>query len=80
MAVSYKKLWIKLIEKEMTKTDLRKKCGFGSATLAKMGRNEMVSSGILMSICDVLQCNISDILDYIPEPKQENENEEPSAK
>ena len=67
MALSYKKLWILLIEKGLTKTELRKLCDFGTTTLARLGKNEHVSMDVLERICQVLKCNIGDIVDYVPD-------------
>ncbi len=61
MGISYKRLWKLLIDKDMTKTDLRKKTDIASSTLSKMGRNEYVSLEVLVRICDVLNCELSDI-------------------
>lgn len=66
MAISYNKLWKQLIDKNMTKTDLRLKADIGTATLAKLGKNEQVSMDVLLRICNVLKCNISDIMDVLP--------------
>ena len=66
MAISYNKLWKQLIDKNMTKTDLRLKADIGTATLAKRGKNEQVSMDVLLRICNVLKCNISDIMDVLP--------------
>ena len=66
MAVSYSKLWKLLIDKNMNKTDLRLKADIGTATLAKLGKNQPVSMDVIMKICSVLECNIADIMDVIP--------------
>ena len=66
MAISYNKLWKQLIDKNMTKTDLRLKADIGTATLAKLGKNEQVSMDVLLRICNALKCNISDIMDVLP--------------
>ena len=63
MAVSYNKLWKLLIDKGMTKTDLRIKTDMSTSTLAKMSKNEVVSMDIMLRICDVLECNVGDIMD-----------------
>ena len=63
MAVNYNKLWKLLIDKGMTKTDLRMKTGMSTSTLAKMSKNENVSLDIILSICKVLECNIGDVVD-----------------
>lgn len=63
MAVSYNKLWKLLIDKGMTKTDLRIKTDMSTSTLARMSKNEVVSMDIMLRICDVLECNVGDIMD-----------------
>lgn len=65
MDVNYNKLWKLLIDKKMTKTDLRIKADMSTATLAKMSKNEIVSIDILLRICRVLECNVGDIIDVI---------------
>jgi len=63
MAVSYNKLWKMLIDKGMTKTELRLKADMSTSTLAKMSKNEVVSMDIMLRICDVLDCNVGDVMD-----------------
>ena len=65
MAVSYNKLWKLLIDKGMTKTELRLQTDMSTATLAKMSKNEIVSMDIMLRICKVLDCNVGDIMDAI---------------
>lgn len=65
MAVSYSKLWKLLIDRNMNKTDLRLKADIGTATLAKLGKNQPVSMDVIMKICAVLECNIADVMDVI---------------
>lgn len=67
MAISYKKLWKLLIDKDMKKKDLQILSGISSATITKLGRNENVNTEILQKICIALQCDISDIMELIPE-------------
>ena len=67
MAVSYKKLWKLLIDKEMTKTQLRKDSGISTGALAKLGKNENVNTEILVKICSTLHCDISDIMELTEE-------------
>ena len=62
MAVSYDKLWKKLIDKKMTKNALRVQAEMSSSTMAKMSKNETVSMDVMLRICKVLQCNIGDIM------------------
>ena len=67
MAVNYNKLWKLLIDKGMTKTELRKIAEMSSSTMAKMSKNETVSMDVMLRICKVLQCNIGDIMDATKE-------------
>ena len=67
MALSYNKLWKLLIDKGMTKTQMRQKADISTTTLAKLGKNETVSMEVLLRICKVLDCNVSDIMDVINE-------------
>ena len=63
MGINYKKLWKLLIDKDMTKTELQKQTDIASSTLSKMGRNEYVSLDVLVRICYVLECELSDIVE-----------------
>ena len=74
MPVSYNKLWKLLIDKNMTKTQLRKRAGLTTNVIAKMGKNQSVQVESLYKICEVLDCSIDDISEVIPE--QENTSEE----
>ena len=65
MAVSYKKLWKLLIDKDMKKKDLRLATGMTTTALAKLGKNEHVNTEILAKICKVLDCNIEDIMELV---------------
>ncbi len=67
MAVSYKKLWKLLIDKDMTKTQMRKESGISTGALAKLGRNENVNTEVLVKICNALHCDISDIMELTEE-------------
>lgn len=63
MAISYSKLWKLLIDKGMTKTEMRLKADISTTTLAKLGKNETVSMDVLIRICNALDCNVGDIID-----------------
>ena len=63
MAISYKKLWKLLIDRDMKKKDLRLATGITTTALAKLGKNENVNIEILVKICKVLECDISDIME-----------------
>jgi DNA-binding Xre family transcriptional regulator len=71
MPVSYKKLWILLIERDMKKTDLRIRSGISTGALAKLGRNENVNTEVLAKICKALDCKIEDIMEMIPEEEED---------
>lgn len=66
MSVSYKKLWKLLIDMDMKKKDLQQAAGVSSALIAKMGRNENVSTDSLVKICTALKCDIGDIMEIVP--------------
>ena len=67
MAISYKKLWKLLIDKEITAVQLREKTGIAPNTMTKLRRDEEVSMTVLVKICKALDANIGDIMDLIPE-------------
>lgn len=67
MAVSYNKLWKLLVDKKMSKADLRKAAAIAPNTMTKLRRDEEVTLTILGRICSVLEVNIGDIMDFIPE-------------
>ena len=70
MAISYKKLWKLLIDKEMSAVQLRAKTGIAPNTMTKLRRDEEVSMTVLAKICKALDANIGDIMDLIS--KEEN--------
>ena len=72
MKISYKKLWKLLIDKNMTRTELRLKARISSVSLAKLGKDEGVTTNVLLKVCTVLNCNIGDIMDIVPEEMQED--------
>ena len=65
MAVSYKKLWKLLIDLDMKKKDLQQAAGVSSALIAKLGRNEYVSTDSVVKICSALHCDIGDIMEVV---------------
>lgn len=66
MAISYKKLWKLLIDKDMKKKDLQRVAGISSASVTKLSKNENVNTEILQKICTALDCDISDIMEMLP--------------
>ena len=67
MAISYKKLWKLLIDKDMTAVDLRQATGIAPNTMTKLRRDEEVSMTVLVKICTVLNANIGDVMDLVPD-------------
>ena len=63
MAVSYNRLWKLLIDKSITKTEMRKKAGISTSVLAKMGKNETVSMDTLARIAAAMDCGLDDIVE-----------------
>ena len=63
MAVSYNKLWKKLIDLEMSKGELRVKSGISTRQPAKLGKNENVTTDVLVKVCTALECNVDEIMD-----------------
>ena len=73
--IYYNKLWYLLIKNNMNKTLLCEKTKISSSTMAKMSQNEMVELHVLYRICEVLKCDIGDIVSFYPD-REEKENEE----
>ena len=71
MTVCYNKLWKLLIDKNMKKKDLRLATGISTTALAKLGKNQHVSTEILTKICRVLDCDFCDIIELV---KEESDN------
>lgn len=73
MTISYNKLWKLLIDKKMKKKDLQQLSGVSSATISKLGRDENVNTEILQKICTALNCDICDVMEFVPNTdKEEN--------
>lgn len=65
MKVSYKKLWVMLAKREISKATLRKQAGLSSATFTKLRKNQEVTLAVMLKIADVLNCNAGDMMDFI---------------
>ena len=65
MGISYKKLWILLVEKDISQATFRKDLNIATGTMTKMRKNEEVALSILLRICEYLDCNIGDICDVV---------------
>ena len=74
--VSYKPLWRLLVERDMSKCDLRKLAGLAPNTMTKMRKNEEVSMTVLNKICAALGVTYGDIVEYIPAENTEGEVQE----
>ena len=67
MAVSYKKLWKLLIDKDMLKKELAEKADISTFTISKMSKGESVTTDTLVKICKALECNLDDIMELVDE-------------
>ena len=65
--ISYDPLWKKLIDAKMTKTELAKACGVSRTTIAKMSKDEPVGLDIILKICNVLDCDVVDVVSILSE-------------
>ncbi|MCH5324209.1 MAG: helix-turn-helix transcriptional regulator [Eubacterium sp.] len=65
MLVDYKKLWILLIKKNMTKLKLRKAADISPSTFTKLNKNELVAMAVLVCICKVLNCDFCDVMEIV---------------
>ena len=63
--ISYNKLWKLLIDKNMNRSELRNKSKISTASLAKLGKNENLTTAVLLKICNALECDISGIMEVI---------------
>lgn len=61
--ITYKRLWKLLIDKNMTKGDLKAKTGISTASIAKLGKGENITTGVLIKICEGLNCELTDIME-----------------
>lgn len=76
MKLSYKKLWVMLVERDMKRTAFAKKAKISSASLAKLGKGANVTTDILVKICEELKCDISDICEIVPDEVAEDKDED----
>lgn len=67
MRISYKKLWHVLLDKNMTKQDLRKVTGISTTTVQKLTKNESVGIDIILRICEKLNLQIDDVVEFVEE-------------
>ena len=69
MNISYKKLWVMLIQRDITKVQLRTDVGISAGTMSKLNKGEEVALSVLLRICDYLNCDIGDICEAIRSEK-----------
>lgn len=79
MALSYNRMWKLLVDKKMSKADLRKAADIASNTMTKLRRDETVNLAILGRICETLDCDFGDIMEYVKESKNSS-NTQTSSK
>ena len=75
MAVSYRKLWHLLLDKKLKKIDLERKAGISHYAVLQLSNDKDVSTEVLTKICDAFDCNIDDIVDFIPSDKKDTNTE-----
>ena len=71
MAISYNKLWKLLVDKKMSKADLRKAAGIAPNTMTRLRRDEEVTLTVLNKICKTLDVDIGDIMEFLPDAENE---------
>jgi len=74
MAVSYNKLWKKLIDKRMKKIELQRSSGISGNVLSRLNKDEYVSMESMEKICTLLKCDIGDVMEIIPEERSVETN------
>ena len=70
MHISYNKLWKLLIDKNMTKMELKDAAGISAASIAKLGKGGNITTDVLLKICETLDCHIEDILETIDDQEE----------
>lgn len=71
MRISYNKLWKLLIDKNMNKQNLKKMCRISSASVAKLGKGDNITTDVLLRICTALECDIADIMEIVKDESVE---------
>lgn len=71
MAISYKRLWKMMVDKELSKTELTHLAGISTNAMAKLGRNEDVRVKTLEKLCTTLDCTLDDIVEFIPDTEED---------
>ena len=65
MRISYKKLWKMLIDKNMKKSDLKERAGISSASIAKLGKGDNITTDVHLRICEAMDCHLDDIMETV---------------
>lgn len=73
MRISYRPLWVMLAQRGMTKKELREQSGISTASLAKLGKGDNITTDVLLKICQALKCNINQIIETIPDEAETKE-------
>lgn len=68
-AISYNRLWKLMIDRGMKRHDLKEKTGISTASIAKLGRNDNITTAVLLKICNGLDCDLSDIMELVELPE-----------
>ena len=76
MTRSYKKLWHILLDRDMSRSQLRKKAGISTNALAKLGKDESLPLETLEKVCAALDCTLDDILEYVPDKETDGGGDE----
>lgn len=71
MRISYKPLWRILLDRDISKKQLREMSGISTASMAKLGKGENLTTDVLLKICEALDCNINQIMETLPDEKKE---------
>ena len=72
MGINYKKLWVLLIEKDITKAQMRRDLKIATGTMSKLNKGEEVALSVLLRICEYLECDIGDICSVVKQKKEDN--------
>lgn len=73
MRISYNKLWHLMLDKDINKTDLKRATGISTASIAKLGKGENVTTDILVRICEALKCELNDIMELTHDDEHEGD-------
>ena len=79
MALNYNNLWHRLIDRGMTKTQLRLAAGISTGTFAKLSKGEALNTSTLERMCKVLGCDIGDIVSYVPDETINDQKTSPAS-